>query len=240
MGLKISPLLSCLVLEFSVLPCQTLSLRAEGGQLCLSGRLCLLHRSQPLLCLLELVLNVRQALRQCQHIAVQLGCILLVGLQRFLSSGGLGLNLCSGLGELRQLLLLRLQVLQSAGELRLGLLARLRDLGQLLLGCLERLLQGPELSLKLITGLGCLRELLLRRLCRLLQGCNLCLGLLSSLRDLGQLLLRTSDPGLQVRQSSSGALLLIELPSQGAFSLLQADQFRLGFLPLVGGREPNA
>jgi hypothetical protein len=68
----------------------------------------------------------------------------------------------------------------------------------------------------------------------------LCLGLLSSLRDLGELLLRTGDPSLQVRQSSSGALLLIELPSQGAFSLLKAGYFRLGFLPLVGGGEPNA
>jgi hypothetical protein len=111
----------------------------------------------------------------------------------------------------------------------------LRDLGQLLLGCLERLLQGPELSLKLVTGLSCLRELLLSRLCRLLQGCNLSLCLLPRLCDLGQLLLRTSYPGLQVRQSSSSALLLTELLSLGGFSLLQAGYFRLGLLPLVRG-----
>ena len=65
---------------------------------------------------------------------------MLIGLQVFSSRGGLGQNLGSGLGELRQLLLLRLQVLQIGSELRLGLLARLRDLGQLLLGCLMRLL----------------------------------------------------------------------------------------------------
>jgi hypothetical protein len=93
-------------------------------------------------------------------------------------------------------------------------------------------------SLKLITGLSCLGKLLLRRLCRLLQGCNLSLSLLSCLCDLSQLLLRASDPGLQLRQGSSGALLLIELPSQGGFSLLQAGYFRLGFLPLIGGGEP--
>jgi hypothetical protein len=43
---------------------------------------------------------------------------------------------------------------------------------------------------------------------------------------------------LEVSQGSSGALLLIELLSQGGFSLLQAGYFRLGFLPLIGGGEP--
>jgi hypothetical protein len=116
----------------------------------------------------------------------------------------------------------------------------LGDLGHLLLGCLERLLQSPELGLKLVTRLGCLRQLLLSRLCRLLQGCNLSLCVLPRLCGLGQLLLGASYPGLQVRQSSSSALLLTELLSLRGFSLLQAGYFRLSFLPLVGGRESNA
>jgi hypothetical protein len=187
-----------------------------------------------------LVLDVRQALRQCCDAAVQLSGSLLIGLQGLSSSGGLALSLGSGLGELCQLLLLRLQVLQSGGELRLGLLARLCDLRQLLLGCLKRLLQGSELSLQLVTGPSCLGKLLLRRLRCLLQGCKLSLRLLPRLCDLGQLLLGASYPGLQVRQGSSGALLLIELLSQGDFGLLQAGYFRLGFLLLVGGGEPYA
>ncbi|MFD0465663.1 hypothetical protein ACFQY9_31225 [Microvirga aerilata] len=67
-----------------------------------------LHSSQPLLRLLELGLDLRQALGQLRDIAVQLSGSLLISLQGLLSSGGLGLNLGSGLGELRQLLLLRL------------------------------------------------------------------------------------------------------------------------------------
>jgi hypothetical protein len=66
------------------------------------------------------------------------------------------------------------------------------------------------------------------------------LCLLSRLCDLGQLLLGTSYPGLQVCQGSTGALLLIELPPQAGFSLLQTGYFRLGFLLLVGGGEPYA
>jgi hypothetical protein len=97
--------------------------------------------------LLLLVLHLRQALRQRRDVAVQLGGSLLISLQSLLSIGGLGLNLGSGLGELRQLLLLRLQVLQNGGELCLSLLARLRDLRQLLLSCLERLLQSDPPSL---------------------------------------------------------------------------------------------
>jgi hypothetical protein len=68
------------------------------------------------------------------HIAVQLGGPLLVRLQLLLGRGGLGLDVGSGLGELRQLLLLRLEVLQDSRVLRLSLLTSLGHLRQLLLG----------------------------------------------------------------------------------------------------------
>jgi hypothetical protein len=109
-----------------------------------------------------------------------------------------------------------------------------------LLGCLKRLLQGPELSLKLVTGLSCLRELLLGSLRGSLQGCKLNLRLLPRLCYLGQLLLGANYLSLQVRQGSSGALLLVELTSQGSFGLLNAGYFRLGFLLLVRRGETNA
>ena len=54
LGLKISPLLGRLVLDFSLLPGQALPLRAEVGQLCLSGRLYLTRLLEALLRLGEL------------------------------------------------------------------------------------------------------------------------------------------------------------------------------------------
>jgi hypothetical protein len=78
---------------------------------------------------LQLVLEVRQALRQRRHIAVQLGGPLLVSLQLLLGRGGLSLDVSSGLGELRQLLLLGLEVLQDSRVLRLSLLTSLGHLG---------------------------------------------------------------------------------------------------------------
>jgi hypothetical protein len=68
---------------------------------------------------------------------------------------------------------------------------------------------------------------------RLLQGCKLSLGLLPRLCDLGQLLLRSGNPAFQVRQGSSCALLLIELPLQVNLGLLQAGCLSSGFLHLV-------
>ena len=64
--------------------------------------------------LLQLVLELWQALRQRRKIAVQLGCPLFVGLQVLLGRGGRGLDVSSCLRELRQLLLLPLEVLQDS------------------------------------------------------------------------------------------------------------------------------
>jgi hypothetical protein len=69
------------------------------------------RRSEALLGLRQLVLEFRQALRERRNAAAQLSSALLSGLEALLSSRGLGLNLGSGLCELRQLLLLGVEIL---------------------------------------------------------------------------------------------------------------------------------
>ena len=66
---------------------------------------------QALFGLRQLALEVRQALRERRDAAAQLGRTLLIGLKALLGRSGLGLDLGSGLRDLRQLLLLGLEVL---------------------------------------------------------------------------------------------------------------------------------
>jgi hypothetical protein len=124
----------------------------------LSGGELVPNSCKALLCLRQLLLQVRQALGLSFDGTIDLASSLFGSLQGLLRRIHLRLGLLTGLVDLRQLLLSSLIGLLQGGELALNLVARLRGLRDLLLGSRDLRLEltllpinlGLELTLLLL------------------------------------------------------------------------------------------
>jgi hypothetical protein len=204
LGLKIILLLGRLVLDFTLLPCQALPLRAEIGKIRLGGCLCLTQLLEALLNLTELcsprgqflggsadrLAGRRRLTASLLHLTVQISELLSADYAGLFAGRKLLPHRSQPLLRLRQLVLEFRQALRQ----RRGVAVQL---GGPLLICLQVLLRSGGLRLNLGSGPGELRQLLLLCLQVLQSGSELRLSLLACLGDLGELLLGCLERLLQ-------------------------------------------